>query len=84
MEQKRVRSGLYRWIRHPAYTGSWLTVIGIGLALRTWWGVLLCGIGLLVIYAYRIHVEEQVLIDYFGEAYVQYARSTARMFPGLW
>ncbi len=29
-------------------------------------GVLLCGIGLLLIYAYRIRVEEKVLVRHFG------------------
>ncbi len=82
--QEIVQTGLYRWIRHPAYTGGWITAVGIGFGLRTWWGVLLCGIGLLLIYAYRIRVEEKVLVEHFGERYVEYRKRTRRMFPGIW
>jgi protein-S-isoprenylcysteine O-methyltransferase Ste14 len=82
--QEIVQSGLYRWIRHPAYTGGWIVGVGIGFGLRTWWGLLLCGIGLLLIYAYRIHVEEKVLVQHFGERYITYRKSTRRMFPGIW
>jgi len=41
--QEIIQSGLYRWIRHPAYTGGFITAVGIGLGLRTWWGVLVLG-----------------------------------------
>ncbi|SHK57608.1 methyltransferase family protein [Alicyclobacillus tolerans] len=82
--QEIVQSGLYRRIRHPAYTGGFITAVGIGLGLRTWWGVLLCGIGLLLIYAYRIRVEEKVLVQHFGEKYLEYRKRTWRMFPGIW
>ncbi|WP_376711553.1 methyltransferase family protein [Alicyclobacillus acidiphilus] len=35
--QEIVQSGLYRSIRHPAYTGGWITAVGIAFGLRTWW-----------------------------------------------
>lgn len=82
--QEIIQSGFYRWIRHPAYTGGWLTVVGVGLGLRTWWGTFLCGVGLLLIYAYRIHVEEQAMIRHFGEKYLSYIKITKKMFPGIW
>ncbi|QSO47344.1 methyltransferase family protein [Alicyclobacillus mengziensis] len=83
-DQEIVHSGLYRWIRHPSYTGGWLTAIGIGLGLQTWWGVVFCGVGLLLIYVYRIRIEERALIQHFGEKYLNYIRSTKKMFPGIW
>jgi protein-S-isoprenylcysteine O-methyltransferase Ste14 len=81
--QEIVKTGLYRWI-HPAYTGGWVTAIGIGLGLSTWWGALLCGNGLLLIYMYRIHIEEKLLVQNFGENYLEYQKSTRKMFPGVW
>lgn len=83
-DQELVQIGWYRWIRHPAYAGGWITAVGIGLGLRTWWGILVCGIGLLLIYAYRIHVEERAMVHLFGEKYLRYMQSTKRMFPGIW
>ncbi|WP_373278584.1 methyltransferase family protein [Alicyclobacillus shizuokensis] len=82
--QEIVQTGLYCWIRHPAYTGGWFVAVGIGFGLRTWWGVLLCGVGLFLIYAYRIRVEEKVLVEHFGLSYVEYRRHTRRMFPEIW
>lgn len=82
--QEIVQSGLYRRIRHPAYTGGWISIVGIGLGLGTWWGVLLCGVGLFFIYAYRISVEERAMIQHFGDEYRKYKKSTRKMFPGLW
>src|SRR5436305_13380970 len=32
-DQTLVRSGPYRWIRHPAYAGNLLTRLGIGVAI---------------------------------------------------
>lgn len=83
-DQEIVHSGLYRRIRQPAYTGGWITAVGIGLSLRTWWGAALCGVGLLLLYIYRIHVEEKMMIRHFGEKYLTYRKFTWKMFPGIW
>ena len=83
-DQEIIQSGWYRLIRHPSYTGGWITFIGIGLGLRTWWGTLLCGVGLLLIYGYRIRIEERAMINHFGDRYINYKQSTKRMFPGIW
>src|ERR1700682_5429671 len=31
-----IERGVYRWIRHPAYTGLLLSFIGVGFALGSW------------------------------------------------
>jgi protein-S-isoprenylcysteine O-methyltransferase Ste14 len=33
---------------------------------------------------YRIHVEESVLLGYFGSAYQEYANRTKRLLPKIW
>src|SRR5690348_10749258 len=35
-DQKVVQDGPYRYIRHPAYSGTFLTMLGVGLALTNW------------------------------------------------
>lgn len=82
--QELIHTGFYRRIRNPSYTGGWMIAAGIGLGLRTWWGALLAAAGTLLIYAYRIHIEEKVMIQHFGDRYIQYIKSTKKMFPWIW
>jgi protein-S-isoprenylcysteine O-methyltransferase len=76
-----VRSGPYRWIRHPAYTGGFLTAFGIPIVLGTPVGILVAIVALLSVYVYRIRIEEGVLVARFGEEYREYSRTTYRMLP---
>jgi protein-S-isoprenylcysteine O-methyltransferase Ste14 len=79
--QTVVEAGPYRWLRHPSYSGAILTLFGLGLAYGNWASVLvlilLPGIG----YAYRISVEERVLLAELGDAYGQYMKRTKRIVP---
>jgi protein-S-isoprenylcysteine O-methyltransferase Ste14 len=81
--QTVVEAGPYRYIRHPSYTGAIITLVGFGLTLGNWAGLLaliVCGaIG----YAYRIRVEENALVGALGEPYRQYMARTRRLVPFL-
>ena len=78
---KLITDGPYRWIRHPAYTGMVLIYLGIALAIGTWLGgVVTLGL-MLAATMYRIGIEEQVLIDTFGNEYRDYMKRTWRLFP---
>jgi protein-S-isoprenylcysteine O-methyltransferase Ste14 len=81
--QKIVSSGPYRVVRHPSYTGSLLTIFGLGLASRTWGGTLIILILFGLAFNYRINVEEKALKTEFGQAYVDYAKKTKRLVPFL-
>jgi protein-S-isoprenylcysteine O-methyltransferase Ste14 len=78
-----VETGPYRYIRHPSYTGALITEVGVGLALGNWaslLALLVCaGIG----YAYRISIEEKVLLAALGDPYRNYMRRTTRLIPFL-
>jgi protein-S-isoprenylcysteine O-methyltransferase Ste14 len=78
---KVVDYGPYRLVRHPGYTGSILTMVGIGLAVESLAGViilfLLCGIA----YGYRIRLEEAALLKELGEEYSRYMSRTKRLIP---
>ena len=52
---KLVTNGPYRYIRHPSYTGGMLSLIGITLAIGTWFGALVAFVLSLIAYQYRIH-----------------------------
>ena len=79
--QSVIEAGPYRYIRHPSYAGGLITMIGFGLSLGNWAGILALlacvGIG----YAYRIQVEEAALIAALGEPYRDYMRRTQRLVP---
>jgi protein-S-isoprenylcysteine O-methyltransferase Ste14 len=76
-----VTNGPYCLIRHPAYTGSLLTLVGLGLASRTWVGTLVIVALFGLVYSYRISVEEKALKAEFGQEYVDYAKKTKRLIP---
>jgi|SRR5579859_4198955 len=82
--QTVVQDGLYRFIRHPAYSGTLLTLLGIGLALGNWLSLLVIMAGGLIGHLYRIRVEEQVLVDTIGTPYQEYMRRTRRLIPYVW
>ena len=79
--QKVVDKGPYRFVRHPSYTGAFLTLAGIGLALQSWGAVLALLAIFGLAFGYRIYVEEKVLISELGEEYIQYSRNTKRLIP---
>ncbi|MBO0724804.1 MAG: isoprenylcysteine carboxylmethyltransferase family protein [Blastocatellia bacterium] len=39
--QRVISTGLYALVRHPMYTGALFAMIGIPLALGSWWGLLM-------------------------------------------
>ncbi|MGA8111046.1 MAG: isoprenylcysteine carboxylmethyltransferase family protein [Acidobacteriaceae bacterium] len=78
------RSGLYRLVRHPSYTGLEIIFLAIGLHSCTWACLAVCFVPPTVALLYRIHVEEIALRRAFGPEYDDYARSTKRLIPGLY
>ncbi|MGA2640328.1 MAG: isoprenylcysteine carboxylmethyltransferase family protein [Spirochaetia bacterium] len=80
---KLVDTGLYGVIRHPAYLGGQVTLLGLGLALENWLSLLILFILPLAAHLYRISVEEKVLVDHFGSSYSEYMKRTKRLIPGV-
>jgi protein-S-isoprenylcysteine O-methyltransferase Ste14 len=78
------RDGLYRWMRHPSYTGMLLMFFAIGLAERNWISLAIMLVVPTAALLYRIHVEETALRDAFGAEYVEYSQQTRRLIPGIY
>ena len=81
--QKLVSTGLYGLVRHPMYTGNVITMVGIPLALGSYWGLVFVVAGLIVL-ALRIRDEEKLLqqeLDGYRE-YTQKVRY--RLVPYMW
>jgi protein-S-isoprenylcysteine O-methyltransferase Ste14 len=82
--QKLNRSGLFRFMRHPSYTGMVLIFVAMGMSTRNWLGLALFVVPPVVALLYRIHVEEEALTGAFGADYVEYSRTTKRLIPGIY
>jgi protein-S-isoprenylcysteine O-methyltransferase Ste14 len=75
-----VRSGPYRFVRHPIYSGILLALIGSAFQLglvRGFLGVVLFAIG----FWFKLRVEEQLMTEHFGEQYVAYRREVKALVP---
>jgi protein-S-isoprenylcysteine O-methyltransferase Ste14 len=82
--QRMHKAGLYRFARHPSYSGLLLIFVAIGLHARNWMSLASVILPTTAALLYRIHVEELALRDAFGEEYVAYSRATKRLVPGLY
>ncbi len=80
-DQKVIQNGPYRFIRHPAYSGTFLTMLGVGLALTNWASLIALLLCVFSGHIYRVRVEEQALIQTIGQPYVEYMQHTRRFIP---
>ena len=81
-DQTVVESGPYRYVRHPSYSGSLVTLLGV-LLCSTNWLTLACFALALPGFLYRIRVEEGALLDALGQPYRDYMGRTKRLVPFL-
>lgn len=77
-EQALVRSGIYRYIRHPIYSGDILLLLGLELALNSWLVILVLGLVLFVVR--QTILEEGVLSKTFPD-YERYRQQTKMFIP---
>lgn len=77
-----VRVGLYRWVRHPIYSGLLMAFVGCAIALDQWLGLLTFVI-VLAGFLYKLHLEERWMIETFGDAYRDYRNHSNALIPGI-
>lgn len=82
--QSVIRTGPYRLVRHPSYTGAWLLYVGVLLAIDAWVCGSLMGILLFCGFARRIRYEEMLMRQTFGDEYVAYCLRVKRLVPFMW
>ena len=82
-DQKVASTGLYGLVRHPMYTGNVIMMVGIPLALGSYWGLVFVVPGLIVL-AWRIRDEEKLLREKLG-GYREYTQTVRhRLVPCIW
>ena len=82
-DHRLVTEGPYRYVRHPLYTAGLPLFFSISLVSSNWF-LGLIGIGFqLFLMLVRTPMEEEMLIDYFGDEYRRYIERTGAHFPNL-
>jgi protein-S-isoprenylcysteine O-methyltransferase Ste14 len=76
-----ITQGVYRHVRHPMYSASWLMMAAQVLLLSNW----IAGFGGLVAFAFmyflRVQKEEAMMLKQFGKQYQAYMEQTGRVIP---
>jgi protein-S-isoprenylcysteine O-methyltransferase Ste14 len=76
-----IQEGLYRYVRHPIYSGILLIASGMSLYdLSIWRGGVTLMLGILFYFKSRY---EEILLQRRFEAYKEYQMKTGRFFPML-
>ena len=78
-----VRSGPYRIVRHPIYTGLLVALLGTAIAL----GPLRCFVGVVlaaIAWKFKSLTEETFMVQQFGDQYRQYQMEVKGLVPYIW
>lgn len=82
VDQQLIRSGPYRFVRHPIYSamlGAYVSIALVSGEIHALVGlVLVC-----IAYWRKIRIEEQTLMNLFGPAYSEYCASVSAVIPGV-
>jgi protein-S-isoprenylcysteine O-methyltransferase Ste14 len=84
-EQHRlITQGVYRRIRHPMYSALVLYSVGQALVIPNWVAGPSNVVAFAILVSLRVHAEEQMMSEAFGDEYAAYAARTKRLVPGVW
>jgi protein-S-isoprenylcysteine O-methyltransferase len=77
------RRGCYRCIRHPAYSGLLLSLLGLGTLSGNTYSLAILLVPVTAATLVRIYMIEADLLEAFGVDFDRYRRQTKRIVPGL-
>ncbi len=81
-DHELIRSGPYRSIRHPIYTGILLAILGTAVAVGEIRGLAALGIAWLSFY-FKARREESFLVQEFGPRFTEHQQHTGMFLPRL-
>ncbi len=82
-EQRLIATGPYAIVRHPMYTGAFIMLAGVPLALGSWWG-LLAVIPIIVVIILRLLDEEKFLQTNLAGYSDYLSKVKYRLLPFIW
>jgi protein-S-isoprenylcysteine O-methyltransferase Ste14 len=83
-DQQVITRGAYSLVRHPSYTAAIILNSGLALALGSWLSLAVLFIISLIVYSYRISVEERALLTTIGDPYRQFMNTRKRLIPFIY
>jgi protein-S-isoprenylcysteine O-methyltransferase Ste14 len=78
-----VKTGVFRFIRHPMYSSFFLLGLAQMLLLPNWFAGLAGIAGAGTLFAFRVRREEQMMLESFGDDYRTYMTHTKRIVPWI-
>jgi protein-S-isoprenylcysteine O-methyltransferase Ste14 len=82
-DQTVISTGPYAWVRHPMYAAALVMLLGVTIALGSWWGVLIV-LSILPALVWRLMDEEGFLLRNLP-GYADYQRRVRyRLLPLIW
>jgi protein-S-isoprenylcysteine O-methyltransferase Ste14 len=82
-DQKVISTGPYALVRHPMYAGALIMLVGIPMALGSWWGLLVI-VAMMPALIWRLFDEETFLVRNLP-GYVEYQKHVPyRLIPLVW
>jgi protein-S-isoprenylcysteine O-methyltransferase Ste14 len=75
-----ILTGVYKFVRHPIYTGLLLMFFGNAIIVGDWRGLIAVAI-VFISFWFKLRKEEKWLMEIFGEEYVEYKRGTKALVP---
>ena len=82
-DHQLVTHGVYRLARHPLYLGVLIAIMGVPVYAPSLYGFLILSL-LIPIFLLRIKMEEDMLIEHFGDEYQAYQKVTKKLIPFLY
>src|ERR1035437_262651 len=84
LDHRIIKTGLYRFVRHPSYSGSIISFCGLGLAFSNLISFVVLVIPITIAFLKRIQLEEQALSGAFREEYTDYCKMSWALFPWIY
>ena len=82
-DQRVISTGPYAWVRHHMYASALLMLIGIPIALGSWWGVLVV-VAIMPALLWRLMDEERFLARNLPGYTGYQGKVLYRLLPGVW
>jgi protein-S-isoprenylcysteine O-methyltransferase len=82
-EHRLVKTGPYKYIRHPIYTGTLLSAMCVPMFTSSLTGLLLTILAI-PLFTHRIENEEKMLVEEYGDEYREFQKTTWKLIPGIY
>ena len=80
-DHRVIDTGPYRYVRHPTYTGSLLSFVGLGLCGGNLLSLVVLLVPITAAFLRRVAIEEAALTAALGARYADYVARTKRLVP---